>query len=119
MAHTANPFGRYILSGRRVIPCPDRDLWNAWLEQNDRQVARTDVGERLVVSTIFLGLAYRRPECQPALFETRLIHVDDVDYGGDSICSSTWEAAEAAHQAMVEQMLSSQPSTASSSASGT
>ncbi len=93
---------RYILEGKRPVPCDDLITWAKWLETagSKRRVGDTTVnGHR--VSTVFLGLDHRFGcEGLPILFET-LVFPDDTltEVDGKRYCS--WEDAEAGHAEFV------------------
>lgn len=89
----------YILQGKQPIPCPDQRRWGEWFNAANRQVAFTQVGHEVDVSTVFLGVDHNyHPDHGPVLFETMV-------FGGnlDQLQQrySTWEEAEAGHQAIV------------------
>ena len=49
--------GKYILNAAgEPVPCADVLEWARWYETADRKVARTDAGDGIKVSTVFLGL---------------------------------------------------------------
>ena len=49
--------GRYILVGKKAVPCDDLMTWaKAFEDQEARKVARTEIGDGVYVSTVFLGL---------------------------------------------------------------
>lgn len=62
---------KYILVGRKPVPCPDLIKWAMWYEsRKDRFIKRESING-LVVSTIFLGLDHNwGTEGRPVLFET-------------------------------------------------
>lgn len=70
--------GRYILDADgNPVRCDDLLTWARWLESNfaDRHVDQTLVGERIWVSTVFLGVDHNFSRLtgaphQPILFET-------------------------------------------------
>ena len=62
--------GRYILDGRRPVPCPDLATWVRWFKRTDRHVAWSIRGG-VDVSTFFLGLDHNpEPVGPPLLFAT-------------------------------------------------
>lgn len=94
---------RYILVGREPVPCPDLLEWAHWYEQAHRdgrlQVARTEIGDRGCVSTIFLGLDHNYlsyADRRPILFETMAFSYPDWN-GILQSRTSTWAEAEADH----------------------
>lgn len=61
---------KYILIGQTAVPCPDLMEWARWMEDADRCVWRTRVGD-WEVSTVFLGLDHCFiGDGPPILFET-------------------------------------------------
>lgn len=92
---------RYILEGRRIIPCPDILQWGMWFEWGDRRVASDTIGESRV-STVFLGLDHSFGTGKPLLFETMI-------FGGpldrEQWRCSTWEEAEAQHAEALRQVV--------------
>ncbi len=88
---------RYILRGRKPVPCPDLIAWGRWFQTDERVVARTEVGP-LHVSTVFLGLDHSFGYGPPQLFETMIFDGGDDAY--QERCS-TWEQAEHQHRIAV------------------
>jgi hypothetical protein len=97
---------RYILAGKRPVPCPFLLEWARWFETADRQVAESIQGD-VRVSTVFLGLDHSfRDTGPPILFETMaFIGHDSVD------CDryATWEEAEQGHKNMVAKIFKATP----------
>lgn len=97
---------RYILEGKKTVPCEDLMEWAKWFEQADRTVAKDDVNG-VSVSTVFLGLNHAFGESQPMLFETMV-------FGGehDQDCErySTWDEAETGHKETVARIRASSSS---------
>jgi hypothetical protein len=90
----------YILVNRVPIPTDDIDAWNKNLLQT-RSIKYTEFGDRIVVSTVFLGLDHSNRHSKntgPVLFETmvfgskyddyqeRYQTYDDAVLGHDRIC---------------------------------
>jgi hypothetical protein len=106
---------RFILNDEgEPEPCPDLLKWASGLETNDRKVARTELPNSRVVSTVFLGLDHGYPPGPVLLFETMLF-----DYSGGArpeydICKrySTRHDALVGHEELVAwlQSSSSRPS---------
>lgn len=90
----------HVLHGKIPIPEPNTLRWAKWLEEADRQVALTELGD-VMVSTIFLGIASHFTEDGPVIFETMVM-------GGPHhrtlIRTCTWEAAEECHAVMVKNL---------------
>lgn len=93
--------GRYILDGHRVVPEPDLYKWGAWLEKADRKVARTELPDGSVVSTVFLGLDYSftAKSKRKFLFETMVFGGLHDEY--QARCG-TWLQAEKMHKRVVK-----------------
>lgn len=93
--------GRYVLVGHEAKEEPDLLTWARWFEDSGRAriVDRTELGEAVVVSTVFLALDHRfSGEGPPILFETMV-------FGGDRHCEtrrcSTWDEAIDQHARVV------------------
>ena len=94
--------GRYILVRKKAVPCDDLLTWaKAFEDREARKVARTELGDGVYVSTVFLGLDHSFGQGPPLLFETMVFggqHDQDMDR------YTTWEQAEAGHRATVERI---------------
>ena len=91
--------GKYKLEGHKVVPCYDLIEWATWLETADRFVGE-HVFKDIRVSTVFLGLDFGFPPGGPIhVFETI---ISGGHYNGYCDRYSTWEEAEAGHQAACE-----------------
>lgn len=92
---------RYILEGKKAVPCEDLEKWARGFESSDRQVKRTMFKRGVDVSTVFLGLDHSFVEGPPMLFET-MVFVG----GEDRYCEryTTWEQAEAGHDLVVAKV---------------
>ena len=91
---------KYILEGKKVVPCYDLYKWANWMKNADRKVASDKKGG-IMVSTIFLGLDHNFGQGEPLLFETMVFggeHDEDMDR------YSTWEEAEEGHKCMCERV---------------
>ena len=99
----------YRLEGHKAIPESDVLKWGRWFEKANRRVANTEGRVKLNgkpiglvrVSTVFLGLDHQLSNGPPLLFETMV-------FGGpmdnEMIRTPTWEAAEVAHEQMIERV---------------
>ncbi len=87
---------RYILKGKQVEECTDLLEWARQFQNDNRQVARTSQGS-IDISTVFLGLNHQYGRGEPLLFET-MVFGGELDSEQDRY--STWEQAEAGHEAM-------------------
>jgi hypothetical protein len=91
---------KYILEGRKPVPCPDVYKWAMWFETANRIVAYTMIdGVDICVSTVFMGIDISVGTIQPPLlFETMI-------FGGPhdmlAMKSATWEEAEKIHELYV------------------
>ena len=45
-----------ILVDKEVVKELDTKKWQVWFQQADRQIVKTDLGNGVLVSTVFLGL---------------------------------------------------------------
>lgn len=93
---------RYILDGKKVVPCPDLMEWASWFEKSDRRVA-IDTIEGIMVSTTFLGLDHNflDDSSGPLVFET-ISHDLELGNWDDKLQYHTWEEAEAGHKKIIE-----------------
>lgn len=67
-----NPLGQYVIRNGKVVPEPDLMAWGQWMGTADRVVARTNITEEIVVSTVFLGLDHAWGGGKPVLWETMI-----------------------------------------------
>lgn len=105
---------KYILKGKKAVPCNDLLEWGNWLVDNIghlktfkwkgfcRIVKQTKLNQDILVSTVFLGLDHNfTGQGPPLLFETMV-------FGGALVqhCErySTWEEAEKGHEDIVEKI---------------
>lgn len=93
---------KYILEGKKPVPCNDLLTWGKFLQSADRTVAKDTVGES-GVSTVFLGLNHNFGDGPPLIFETMVF---GGDHDGDCERYSTWEEAEAGHKEVVSKLRS-------------
>jgi hypothetical protein len=93
--------GKYVLDGHEPILEGDLLAWGKWMQDGDRIVAQTMVGE-VRVSTIFLGLDYNfHLSGPPLLFET-MVFGGELDQEQERY--SNWDEAVAGHEAMVARI---------------
>ena len=101
--HDPTTSGLYVLDGHEVRPASDILEWGVKFRQ-DRVVAKTQVSETILVSTVFLGIDHGfsvdRP---PLLFETMVFGDGEDDLMGRC---STWEQAEEMHKRVVGKFVS-------------
>jgi hypothetical protein len=69
---------QYILDeAGEPVPCPDLLKWSAFLRDiGHRMVAKTDLPDGAMVSTVFLGTDHQFGDGPPLLFETMIFHGD-------------------------------------------
>lgn len=95
----------YRLDGHEAVPC-DLSAWAMTMQSAaGRRVASTIIGESRV-STVFLGLDHSFGEGPPLLFETLVFGgplADEMDR------CTTWEQAEAMHEAMCKRVRDATP----------
>lgn len=94
--------GTYILVGKEPIEERDALKWADWFGVANRRVAETRLKD-CRVSTIFLGLNHNYGAGRPLLFET-MVFGGELD--GEMNRYSTWDEAEAGHNAIVERIKS-------------
>jgi hypothetical protein len=86
----------YILEGRKAVQA-DLMTWAKAFESQDRKVAKTAIGDYLV-STVFVGINHQYGEGPPLFFET-MVFGEGLFSEQQTRCT-TWEEAEAMHEAM-------------------
>ena len=84
---------KFILEGRKAVPCPDLMTWAKWFETANRHVAQDTIGD-VRISTVFLGLDHNFLGDRPLLFETMIFGGAHDQY--QERCS-TWDEAEKMH----------------------
>ena len=95
--------GMYILDDLgRPMEVDDVLVWGAWFETATRIVEQTVVGDRLLVSTVFLGLNHNYGTGAPILWETMVFKHNGwqgTDFDGDyQQRYSSREKAEQGHR---------------------
>jgi hypothetical protein len=104
----------YVLDGKTPILCNDALEWFRWLDEADRYIAKTQIGDAQV-STYFVGYDHDAgPGRPPLLFEMKIV---GGLYDNEHSRCATWEEAETLHAnavAMVRANLRSVPSMGSS-----
>lgn len=96
----------YILNDRNEpVPCYDLIKWAMWFERAGKQriVAKTELPNGILISTVFLGLDYNfRRKGPPILFESMI-------FGGKNDQTlyryATWKEAEDGHENAVQYFL--------------
>lgn len=98
------PIINYILDGHNPVPAKDINEWGEWFRNNERHVADTTIDD-VRISTVFLGIDHGFSLDDPKLFETMI-------FGGErdqeQTRCSTWEQAEAMHEAMCSDVRKAQ-----------
>lgn len=92
--------GKYILDGKKAVPCSDLIKWGKWFETAGRKVARTKIGE-IEVSTAFLGIDHGFDGGTPLLFET-MVFGGPLDEEMERY--TTWQDAEEGHKHWVQKV---------------
>jgi len=94
---------RYILDeNHKAIPVGDLTTRVRWMQKKKiNRVALTQVTPEISVSTVFLGLDHSFGGYPPLLFET-IVFGGPMD--GEMDRYTTWDEAEAGHEAMVEKV---------------
>jgi len=94
----------YMLDADRVpVPC-DLATWLGWMETADRTVKKTNLGDVIDVSTVFLGLNHNFGGVGlPLLFETMVFRYPSRE---GRLCAQypTWAAAVAGHAEVVRHL---------------
>lgn len=91
---------KYILEGKKPIPCHNPYNWALWFEQNDKSVCLDWVGDSMI-STVFLGVDHQYGNGPPLLFET---WVKGGDLHGEMERYTTWEQAQQGHRDMLARV---------------
>jgi len=91
---------KYILDGKTPVPIYDLHKWVKWCQKNSRIVKRTKLLD-VLVSTVFLGMDHQFGQGEPILFETMIFGGDHDEFQERY---STWEQAEAGHEAAVKKV---------------
>lgn len=93
---------KYILDGKKPIPCSDLMEWASWFETSNRRVAQDEIGDAQI-STVFIGLDHSFGNGPPLVFETMI-------FGGPhdqhQTRASTWDEAEQQHAEAVAMVRS-------------
>ncbi len=93
----------YKLDGKNPVECINGQVWAEWYENagDQRIVAQAEHGQ-FFVSTTFTGIdpTLAMYKDGPLLFETMIFKGGKAT--GNIIRSSTWDAAEAAHQSALK-----------------
>ena len=92
----------YTLDNRKAVPC-SLHVWGAMMQDAcSLRVAGTSIGD-MRVSTVFLGLDRSFGEGPPLLFETMAFGLPESEGEWQERCT-TWEQAEAMHEAMCDRV---------------
>lgn len=92
----------FILEGRTPVPCDITNWAKRFEDKKLRQIANTEFGDYIRISTVFLGLDHNFDGSgPPILFETMIF--------GSSLNEQQWryatyEEAEKGHEAAVERV---------------
>jgi hypothetical protein len=98
-----NPRGYYILDkDGNPRPCPDLTEWALWFERADRKVARDELPDGHVVSTVFLGLDHNFTRRGPPILYETLVFNDYGEIAGERY--ATREEALEGHQAQLAEL---------------
>jgi hypothetical protein len=108
--------GLYILDGHEPVKVYTTEIWGRWMETADRHVAQTHTG-LFLVSTVFLGLDHGFGKGPPILFESMVFDqgggMADI---GEFNRYSSWDDAEAGHNAIVRRLMKRQAEAAKATA---
>ena len=89
---------KYILEGKKAVPCNDIIAWGKYFQTADRKVAKDSIGD-VDISTVFLGLDHNWGDGPPLLFET-LVFGGSMD--GEMERYPSWTDAVMGHKRMVK-----------------
>lgn len=94
---------KYILKGKKIIPCINLTAWAEWFEDPERRrVARTDIDKDVWVSTVFLGLDHSFTDSgPPILFETMIFGGEEDQFMQRY---ATYDQAETGHNEIVARL---------------
>jgi hypothetical protein len=91
---------KYILNADHSLrQTDDLEEWAQAFEGAERCVARTEAAPGIIVSTVFLGIDHSFGHGVPLVFETMIFRNGQ---GDEMWRYSTWEEAEAGHEAAVK-----------------
>lgn len=89
-----------ILKGKEIVLEPNVRKWAEWFEDDARRVARTELPDGTLISTVFLGLDHGFGG-EPAWFETMVFTKESQWSEVDMARYATYDEAEKGHEAMV------------------
>lgn len=89
----------YILEGKTIKEVTDFTEWAKWYKTANRHVDKTDITNKIKVSTVFLGIDHAFGGGEPVLFETMVFGGKHDEYQERY---KTWEEAEAGHKRIVK-----------------
>jgi hypothetical protein len=100
----------YILDSHKKVKKASPSEWLTWFSRHiddGRRIVAQTARKKILVSTVFLGLGYRRSliDGRPLVFETMVI--GDSSVRNCTVRYPTWKDAEAGHRAMVATVLGS------------
>jgi hypothetical protein len=105
----------YVLDGHEPVLCDDMTQWGLFLRDGPRWVARTELLDGSVVSTVFLGIDHNwSGSGPPVLFESALLIHEDAQTTDREWCHirrryCTWAEAEVGHIELCEQIAHALP----------
>jgi hypothetical protein len=103
LRHLASDGLYWTLVDGKPVPTTDVLAWAQWLESApERQVAKTEIGSNILVSTVFLGMNHNfNLQGPPVLWETMVF---GGPRDGDMDRYTSRAAAEVGHLEMVERI---------------
>ena len=90
----------YKLKGKDYVPATEDDFEEIF-DEDTRRVARTEIPNGGLVSTVFLGLDHNWGEGEPLVFETMFFPNELSGFVEDCQRYSTWDEALEGHKNMV------------------
>ena len=93
----------YILNGTEVVAV-DMMTWAVWFQKAERIVAKSDVADGIIVSTVFLGMDHSFMGGPPLVFETMCFGPNGEIGDAPFDRYSTWREAEIGHMKAVKEL---------------
>lgn len=99
----------YILEGTKVVPTDDMNAWGTMFSSPTRVVAKSSEmidGERIEISTVFLGMDHNFGDGPPLVFESMVF---GGEHQGECRRCATWDEAVLLHREMCQEYLGHPP----------
>jgi hypothetical protein len=95
----------YVLSGHEVVPETNREKWQKWFDEGDKQTVRKTEKNGVVVLTQFHGIGFCA-KLPPLLFTTMVF---GGEWNSEIEYYSTWDEAEQGHKEMCKKVFPPKP----------